>query len=195
MSRKILIVSSLCFIQFTFTLCCGCGFDSTQRRVEYTGLALQAVNTTGFQFSQITDTINRTVFGMILNLNYVLVNHNFRLTRTNFNTLLACSPPSPPDPSDEDAIRSIEILVTAVRTAQTSNVSSHFETTNPFDNSRLTVDKLPAIETKSINPIFRFALVKSESIPVAAIFTLNVYLKSGRKLSKQTAQINFHAER
>lgn len=204
MSRKIFIIGSLFFLQFTLTFCfsfgnCGGDVDRTQYTVKYRDLTVQAVNTSGFQVSEITDTINKSFLGITLSLNYDLVAHNFRSITSNFNVLLACSPAQPPTPIDKDSIRSIEILVTDVQTSQTSNVSSHFETSNPLNNSRLTVDKLPAVGTTFFtkyrgNPYFRLSLVKYEAIPTSAIFTLNVYLKSGKKLIKQTKQINFHAE-
>jgi len=193
MARKSLAVLAIMFVVQSVFSCIPCDCPKSQiYDVKYKSIALTAYDTSGLQDKVMEDTINKNAFGITVAVNFELeriaklldINGNF-----GFNAAMACDCVGN-EYNYSDPIDRIEIFVTDSKTSQTREITDHFAIYGDANGGLISL-KQYFNNRHVLYEKFQLRLVTFDLIPSAATFTVNTYLESGKKLSKQTGQINF----
>ena len=193
MARKSLAVLAIMFVAQSLFSCIPCDCPKSQiYDVKYKSITLTAYDTSGLQDKVIEDTINKNAFGISVAVDFELeqiaksldIKGNF-----GFNAAMACDCVGN-EYNYSDPIDRIEIFVTDSKTSQTREITDHFATYGDANGGLISLKQY--FNNRHVPyENFRLKLVKFDLIPNTATFTVNTYLESGKKLSKQTGQINF----
>lgn len=199
------VIRSLLFL-YTFQLLlsactdindCNCSPAKTYE-ISNTDFDLNALDTSGFQVSEINGTVNKNAFGIRLNLYYnfdriAKVNPKNNVSELGFSSTYACSC-VPDEFIPLNTIEAIKITVTDTETQNTQDVTTNFnafvfgDAIDLTDMSDLQNDdfyywsRIEQIELE---------LKEENSIPNSAIFTVEIVLSPSDNLVKQTEIINF----
>ena len=176
-------------------------------------LLLTAWNTAGLNFEKVTDTAYKHAFGLQLEVEFASSSVGYWKPfgcGSNFNMLFAGSR----CPScfeyvllNGDPYDSLRILVTDVQTRTSRNITTSFRYQDqPLITlvDYLAKDTVTILSKSSIRESdtsykhhgfdFYLDLVDFKTIPNAASFTVELFLRSGQKLSVKTEQIIFHRD-
>ena len=172
---------------------CNCP-EPQKSQVNYNAVTLTPYNTSGFRDEVVEDTVHRNSFGLGVSVNFELeklaastdVNANFGF---GFAMAFSCDCVGDeykyPDPIDH-----VKIFVTDVQTAETREITDYFAAYEYSNGGLISLDEFFS-KKEDWHDGFQFELVEYDDIPAAAIFTVEAFLKSGKKFSEQTDQINF----
>lgn len=199
------VIRSLFFLYAFQLLLSSCIIDDCNCRptktyeISNTDLELQVYDTSGFNFSEINGTVSKNTFGIRLNLIYSFeqiasINSKNSFSNLGFSSANACSCVNEFEFIYLNTIESIKIMVTDTVNQNTQDVTEDFEAF--LFGEALDLTDLSNLQNESDSYPNRFEnieleLNKTNSIPNSAIFTFEIVLSSGNKLTKQTEIINF----
>ena len=191
-------ILALLFIQFSLSLCwsyCNCSPPSTYE-VRYTDLDLKILNTTGFWPKEVQDTIHKRELG----INILVQFDEKEIATWDLNvspkyiwlpTLMACSC-SPNTYIYVDDINDLKIWVQDVKNVQQTNpidITANFKASYGAELISIAAEMEARWEGDNT---FSIELTETKTIPSSAIFIIEIYLKSGARVSGETQQINFY---
>ena len=197
-TKSVIALISIFFIQFVMSCRdeCDCGHSGVYE-VEYDGITVTPWNTAGFNATKVMDTVHRNAFGLTLSVNFEQYKISSLHNNFGLSAALACSC-VPPEYYYTDPIDYAEVYVTDISTNEQQNATEHFGAYNYPDGSISLTDffsiRQKEYEDRHLHPFLelQLELTEFEDVPSSAVFTVNVYLKSGTKFSEQTQQIKFH---
>ena len=198
MIKKAVLILTVIFITqilFSCIMTCDCP-DIIEYNVSYESVKIKALNTSGFQYTEVADSVYKNAFGLeIIVLSDLTELRKIESSSYNlgFNSAQACScldnTYNIPDP-----ILAIEIFVVDTEINHRINVTNKFEMPS-YDNETIPINQM--IQTQMnldnywIND-FHCQLINSEGIPNSVIFVMEIHLESGIILSDETSQVNFY---
>lgn len=192
MFKKVILILVVLFSIQVLISCifCDCQ-DPETYEITYTSVNVTALNTSGFTDQEVTDSIYKNAFGLLVAMNsdFTLmhtVSPNFTL---GFSTVMACSCEEDtyiyPDP-----LTNINIYVVDTDTNEKINVSEKFKIRSYYDGL-ISLDEFFA-QRENWYDGFQFELVDFNTIPNSSIFIVEAQLESGIILSSETQQVNFY---
>ena len=196
MKKKFLSLLGLYAFQFLLTACvCNCPAVKTFNSV-HTGFDLQSWDTSGFNDTETESTTYKNAFGLSIYLDYsdeeaTSSSINTSLSGFGFSSAYAWSCDCPfdiyliPDP-----IVDVDIFVTNTITNERINITQNFESSNYYDDTKITVKELFQ-DLDRWNDNFRFDLIEFDNVPDSAVFTVSIKLDSGKELTQSTSKIEF----
>ena len=196
MNKKILSLFLLYFLQFILTSCdpCDCGSSNSFER-KYNGLELNAWDTSGFQYVEVSDSVYKNSFGLTVSVEFKLNQITYFKPKSDWSSFgfspayaLSCG-----CPADEyinvDPIDSIIITVTDTQDQEITDVTNNFMTYG-YDGEQLTISEL--FENRADwHDGFQIDMKEHNNIPNSSVFTVKIILESGTELVEQTQEINF----
>lgn len=196
MKKNLLALLGLYTFQFLLTACtCNCPPVKTYNSV-YTDFVLESWDTSGFNSSETTTSAFKNAFGLSINFNVTdervaSKNLNINLSNFGFATAYAWSCDCPFDTYlIPDPIIDIEILVTNTVTEEKIIVTENFESSNYYRDEDISLKELFQDSNRWIDN-YRLDLVGFDNIPDSSIFTVTIFLESGRELIQKTDIIEF----
>lgn len=192
MFKKVILILVVLFSIQVLISCifCDCQ-DPETYEITYNSVDVTALNTSGFTDQEITDSVYKNAFGLLVAMNsdFTLihaVSPNFTL---GFSTVMACScnenTYNYPDP-----LNNINIFVVDTDTDERTNISEKFKIRSYYDGL-ISLDEFFA-QREDWYDGFQFELVDFNSIPNSAIFVVEAHLLSGIMFSRETQEINFY---
>ena len=196
MKKNLLALLGLYTFQFLFSACdCNCPPVKTFNSV-YTSFDLQSWDTSGFNNMETENKAYKNAFGLSIYLNYsdeeaTSTTMNTNLSGFGFSSAYAWSCDCPFDNYIiQDPIVDIDIFVTNAITNERINITQNFESSNYYDDTKITVKELfQDLDRRNDN--FRFDLVEFDNVPDSAVFTISILLDSGKELTQNTGKIEF----
>lgn len=187
-SKSITALVLIFLIQFLAS-CDWCNCNPQTYEVEYDSIKITPWNTAGFGAIEVTDSVYRNAFGITMAMNFEpkkvsQIRHNF-----GFSGAYACD-----CDGDQynfvDPIDYAEIFMTDVVNDEQVNVTELF---GAYGNSGelISLTELFSIRQEWYDG-FQFELIEFDSVPTSVVFSVTVYLESGKMFSEETQQINFH---
>ncbi|MBS4061081.1 MAG: hypothetical protein KG029_11840 [Bacteroidetes bacterium] len=189
MRNKVLIILVVGFLSQILISCCKCGDSFTFENI-YTGVTVIPYDNSGFAPKIAIDTVYKNAFGLGVLVNFEskpYANH-FYLS-LGFDAAMACD-----CIGDEfiypDPISHMEIFMINQMNGQNLNVTDHFQIYG-YTGELMTLDDF-FVQRQSWHDGFQIELVKHDSIPMSAIFSAEVFFKSGKSFIGQTTIVNFY---
>lgn len=193
MIKKVLLILAIIFsLQVTMScIFCNCP-DTNTYDVIYNSASVTAINTSGFNYETVTDSVYKNAFGLEILISYDQVlstTNNSSYFTLGFKPLMACSCNSNeylfPDPVSDIQIFSINTL-----TNESVNVTSDFEVPVWHDEGMSIQGYIEqGIEWLTY---LQVEMVEHEEIPSSVIFRVEVTLQSGTIFTDETSQVNFY---
>lgn len=193
MSKKIFIVLLVGFITQTMVSCiCDCPAP-IRERIIYSGLMIKGLDTTGYDISDIDQSIYKSNLGLEIDVTIDVesIGCLYPVKFTLFNSVFACSCD---DPYYEilDGMVNMEVYMINSETNFVENVTMYFNVYNGGGEDISINTLFEEYEYYgSRDPYFRLSLISTEFIPSSANFTVDIHLESGKVLQASTGIINF----
>ncbi|WP_066627760.1 hypothetical protein [Labilibacter marinus] len=196
MTNKVIYSLAVIFVlQTIISACdpCDCG-DTGKYEKYYTGLDLEAWDTSGFSPKIVNDEVRKHSFGITFSVTSDLkrvasYNKNHSNSASfGFAPAMACDCVEP-EYITVDLIHQIEITVINVENDEEIDVTDHFYSTS-YDGITTSITEVFE-DLGKWHESFHVDLENYSNVPDSAIFTVKIFLESGHELYAQTDVIEF----
>ena len=183
-------------IQFIASSCdpCSCETVQTFERL-YNGIELKSWDTSGFQNQEVIGEVYKNAFGLTISIGFDLeqiasFKPKINLKSFAFLSAYAFSCDCPPDIFiNKDPMASISIMVTNLKTQETSIITDHF-TTYGYNGEQLSFTDFFE-NREDWQDGFQVDMTTYKDIPDFSMFTVKVVLESGKEIIEKSSEIHF----
>ena len=186
--KPLIIYCCLFLIQMGFS-CVPCDCNEKSYVVEFHNMDLTALDLSGFQATEVKDTVYRNAFGLVVAMSAHAQEVSDNGINFGFSSAMACD--CGPDNYDYiDPVQTAEIYMTDEITGQIFNASTFFNIWEYAGNLTSIPDFFA--EKRQDQEYFQFQLTAYDSVPESATFMVELTLVSGTQFTEQTQTIHFY---
>lgn len=212
MNKKVKVIIILYTIQFFISSCLTCGVEPEIFEVSYESVVFKSAIVSSEQYQgfielETNDSINKRDLILVADMitkskQIAFQKSNLNLSSFGFSTIMAgaCDP-------DEyiyvNPIDSFEVIVTDIETSEELEITDDIYIELP-NEKRINIKDWKNsynYELRSDSHSFMLSIGKKDSqsnelenIPTSALFTIKVYLQSGKLLVSTTQEVNFYKD-